>query len=69
MSCDCLVAALRFANALSTHRPPPPWLGPWYAGDGIGERYLDPVYKSSAGEEVIRVSDFFTSLNQVEPGP
>ncbi|EJD54699.1 hypothetical protein AURDEDRAFT_156476 [Auricularia subglabra TFB-10046 SS5] len=50
--------------------PPAPWMGPWYAGYGIGERYLEAGYMSADGAvEVIRVVDFFTSLNQVQPGP
>ncbi|EIM79595.1 uncharacterized protein STEHIDRAFT_143167 [Stereum hirsutum FP-91666 SS1] len=44
--------------------PPPPWMGPWFAGDGIGETYLEPTYGSN-----IRVDDFFTSLNKTDPGP
>jgi hypothetical protein len=44
-------------------------MGPWYAGDGIGEATLDHVYKDSNGKELVHVEDFFTSLKQPEPGP
>ncbi|EIW75253.1 hypothetical protein CONPUDRAFT_77494 [Coniophora puteana RWD-64-598 SS2] len=48
---------------------PPPAMGPWFSGDGIGEDYLQPVYRGAQGAEVIRVEDFFTSLNKQDPGP
>lgn len=46
------------------YSPPPPWMGPWFAGDGIGETYLEPTYGSN-----IRIDYFFTSLNKTDPGP
>lgn len=44
-------------------------MGPWYAGDGIGERYLQPVYKDAEGNDLITITEFFTALKQVQPGP
>ena len=37
-------------------------MGPWFAGDGIGETYLDPSYNDVKGNMVIDVTDFFSSL-------
>lgn len=44
-------------------------MGPWYSGDGIGEKYLEPEYKDPDGQLVISVEDYFTSLNRNDPGP
>ncbi|GBE83323.1 hypothetical protein SCP_0503710 [Sparassis crispa] len=49
--------------------PPPPWMGPWYAGDGVGETGLQPEYGDARGANVITVDDFFVSLNKTDPGP
>jgi hypothetical protein len=38
-------------------------MGPGYAGDGIGETYLNPEYES------LQVDNFFVSLNKTDPGP
>ncbi|KZV87145.1 hypothetical protein EXIGLDRAFT_724036 [Exidia glandulosa HHB12029] len=58
-----------FLHHVKTGPPPAPWMGPWYAGDGIGERYLHPVYKDAEGKDAITITDYFTSLKQVQPGP
>ena len=54
---------------IRTYSPPPPWMGPWFAGDVIGETYLDPSYTDAKGNMVIDVTDFFSSLNKTNPGP
>ena len=41
--------------------PPPPFCGPWFAGDGRGSIYLRPKYPQS-GSSIIEVTDFFVGL-------
>ncbi|TFK50405.1 hypothetical protein OE88DRAFT_1712963 [Heliocybe sulcata] len=60
---------MMLAGLRSGAPPPPPWMGPWFAGDGIGETYLQPEYKDSQGNVVVKVTDFFNSLNKTDPGP
>lgn len=48
--------------------PPPPWCGPWYAGDGRGAIYLKPKYPQ-LGPTVLEIKDFFVGLNKTDPGP
>lgn len=48
--------------------PPPPWCGPWYAGDGRGSVHLTPNYEVN-GNKVIGITDFFIALNKCDPGP
>jgi len=47
----------------------PPWLGPWYAGDGIIESYLPDQIADGSGKVVFTVQDVFLSLTKVDPGP
>lgn len=44
-------------------------MGPWYSGDGPGEKYLDFTHTDTAGTPVLDVQDIFLSLNMTEPGP
>jgi hypothetical protein len=48
---------------------PLPWTGPWYSGDGIGERYLDRVHKNGVDLVVLELNDFVLSLNETDPRP
>ena len=46
-----------------------PWTGPSFVGDGTGEAYLDATYDDSSGRAIIKVQDFFLSINYQAPGP
>ena len=43
-------------------------MGPWYSGDGEGEHTLDPNYTVD-GKRIMRIEEYFQSLNKVQPGP
>ena len=44
-SCSRASAPAPASRALSSNyrRPPPPWMGPWYASDGCRETYFDSM--------------------------
>lgn len=55
-------------NMMLSAPPPPPWLGPWFSGDGHAAIYLRPTYPSNS-VPVLDVDDFFLGLNKTDPGP
>ncbi|KAH8115210.1 hypothetical protein DFH11DRAFT_90645 [Phellopilus nigrolimitatus] len=60
--------AIQQAEQMLTAPPPPPWCGPWFAGDGKGATYLQPKYPKE-GNTAIEITDFFLGLNKTDPGP
>ncbi|GBE89886.1 hypothetical protein SCP_1702120 [Sparassis crispa] len=65
----CQQVDLMILGLKALEGPPPPWMGPWYAGDGVGETYLQPAYSDAKGIDIIKINDFFVSLNKTDPGP
>ncbi|KAL6304751.1 hypothetical protein BKA93DRAFT_261703 [Sparassis latifolia] len=69
MAIACQEIDLMMSGMKASGAPPQPWMGPWYAGDGVGETYLQPEYSDAKGTNVIKIDDFFVSLNKTDPGP
>lgn len=47
-------------------------MGPWFAGDGLGETYLDTYFTDDgelSGKKMFAIDDFWVSLNKYNPGP
>jgi hypothetical protein len=63
-----LKMGLEAARAKNETFEMPPWLDPWYIGDGVAETTIDRVFYAEE-KEVLELNDFWVSVNQFHPGP
>ncbi|TDL17776.1 hypothetical protein BD410DRAFT_882674 [Rickenella mellea] len=60
---------IEMMSTIVTNPNTPPWTGPMFVGDGRGSKYLRESYLEHGSAQVIKITEFFMSANQTEPGP